>query len=38
MKKLYFLVSLALTSMVFAQTTIYSENFGNPASTTVVTS
>lgn len=37
MKKIYFLVSLALTSFVFAQTTIYTENFGNPAATTPVT-
>lgn len=37
MKNIYAFLSLLITSFVFAQTTIYSENFGNPAATTVLT-
>lgn len=37
MKNIYALLTLLVTSFVFAQTTIYSENFGNPTATTLVT-
>ena len=37
MKNIYAFLSLLITSFVFAQTTIYSENFGNPAATTLLT-
>ncbi|MBB6371178.1 T9SS type A sorting domain-containing protein [Chryseobacterium shigense] len=38
MKKLYLVLSLMTAIPAFAQTTIYSENFGNPSATTVVSS
>lgn len=37
MKKFYSFLSILLTSLLIAQTTIYSENFGNPATTTLLT-
>lgn len=37
MKKFYSILSILLTSLLFAQTTIYSENFGNPTATTLLT-
>lgn len=37
MKKFYSFLSILLTSLLFAQTTIYSENFGNPTTTTLLT-
>lgn len=37
MKNIYGFLSLLLTAFVFAQTTIYSESFGTPASTTLLT-
>ena len=37
MKNIYAFLSLLVTSFVLAQTTIYSENFGNPSSTTLLT-
>ncbi|MBD3904330.1 T9SS type A sorting domain-containing protein [Chryseobacterium sp. Ch-15] len=37
MKKIYSFLSILLTSLLFAQTTIYSENFGNPTTTTLLT-
>lgn len=36
MKNIYAFLSLLITSFFFAQTTIYSENFGNPAATTLL--
>lgn len=37
MKKFYSILSILLTSLLFAQTTIYSENFGNPTANTLLT-
>lgn len=37
MKKFYSILSILLTSLLFAQTTIYSENFGSPTATTLLT-
>lgn len=37
MKNIYALLTFLVTSFVFAQTTIYSENFGNPSATTLLT-
>jgi len=37
MKNIYAFLSLLLATFVFAQTTIYSESFGTPASTTLLT-
>lgn len=37
MKKIYAILSLLATISLFSQTTIYSENFGTPAATTVLT-
>lgn len=37
MKKMYSFLSILLTSLLFAQATIYSENFGNPTATTLLT-
>ncbi len=37
MKNIYALLSFLMTSFVLAQTTIYSENFGTPTATTLLT-
>ncbi len=37
MKNIYALLSFLVTSFVFAQTTIYSESFGTPTATTLLT-
>jgi len=37
MKNIYALVTLLVTTLVYSQTTIYSENFGTPAATTLLT-
>lgn len=37
MKKIYALLTLLVTSLVYSQTTIYSENFGTPAAATLLT-
>lgn len=37
MKNFYSMLSILLTSLLFGQTTIYSENFGNPGSITLLT-
>lgn len=37
MKNIYALVSLLITTFVFSQTTVYTENFGNPSTTTLLT-
>ncbi len=37
MKNIYSLLSFLVTSVLFAQTVIYSENFGNPSATTLLT-
>lgn len=36
MKKIYALLTLLVTNLVYCQTTIYSENFGTPAATTLL--
>lgn len=36
MKKIYFALSLLTATVMFSQTTIYSENFGTPTSTTAL--
>ncbi|KXH83473.1 T9SS type A sorting domain-containing protein [Chryseobacterium kwangjuense] len=37
MKKIHSFLSILLTTFLFSQTTIYSENFGTPTSTTLLT-
>lgn len=36
MKKIYSFLTVMVSAIIFAQTTIYTENFGNPAATTLV--